>query len=671
MTSNARRNLGEEKLAGDIFDPIFAPDLVGRLLDNADRRNLRKVSKRFNKGVFDNMQCVDVPELQPELRAMRSEPEPCKNTAKVIYNPEKGIQRAIMCAIMSTGQLHVYVKTEHLDPFLASESVKCFDRNYKLELTLLYPKAQQKPPSQPNLYCRGGFRALALTCVDATELEAMRQSESLECKKTRVWYNPEENVQHAIMCAIISVDQELHVYVNQEHLTDFLPSESVKCFDKNYKLRLTLLYPRAQRDPPPRGRLRCAGGFRALKGGLAIDGRLSRGQEGVQVVRFTGNTHVAEKAFWGNQSLIELLDVNTIQEIHDNAFDSCDRLREVGDMPALRTIGDRAFRYTRLTQLGDMPSLTTIGVGAFEGTKLTNVSNMPALTTIGVRAFYGTPLTNLDMRALTTIGDGAFRGTKLTHLNMPALTTIGVSAFYGTPLTNLDMRALTTIGDSAFRGTKLTHLNMPALKTIGPRAFERTPLTNLGDMTNLTTIGYGAFAGTQLTNVNMPTLEEIGMGAFQDNTQLTNVHMPALKEIGDRAFWGTPLQELGDMPKLTTIGHGAFIGTQLTNVNMRALKEIGVSAFYDTPLTQLVNMPELGKIAYRAFQGCTDLETVHLPKTLKDVGFDAFDGCPLGQLSVEPGAEFVCECTSLASKLQALDNVHVESLTSGVQISTV
>ena len=78
---------------------------------------------------------------------MRSESEPCKNTAKVIYNTEKGIQRAIMCAIMSTGQLHVYVKTEHLDPFLASESVKCFDRNYALRLTLLYPIQGAAKPS--------------------------------------------------------------------------------------------------------------------------------------------------------------------------------------------------------------------------------------------------------------------------------------------------------------------------------------------------------------------------------------------------------------------------------------------------------------------------------------------------------------------------------------------
>ena len=453
----------------DIFDPdlagdIFHPDLVGGLLDNADRRNLRKVSKRFNRAFFNSMQCADDKELQSELHAMRSEPEPCKNTAKVIYNSEKGIQRAIMCAIMS-------------------------------------------------------------------------------------------------------VDQKLHVYVNQEHLTDFLPSESVKCFDRNYALRLTLLCGGDPQGVLQPGELRCAGGFRALKGGWARNGRL-RDREGVQVVRFTGNTHVAHNAFVDNESLMELLDVNTIEYINPRAFQRCSALAQLGDLSSLKTIGKSAFYGTQLTQLGDMRALTDIGGAAFVYTPLTQLGDMPKLETIGDWAFGITPLTQL--------GD------------MPALITIGNNAFFGTPLTQLgDLSALKTIGDLAFRGTQLTQL---------------------GDMRSLETIGDGAFEGTQLT-------------------------------------------QLGDMRSLETIGHGAFKRTQLT---------------------QLVNMPELRTISYRAFQGCTDLETVHLPKTLTHVGFDAFDGCPLGQLSVETGADFVCGCLSLASKLQALDNVHVEYVTSyRVQISTV
>ena len=495
---------------------IIADINIGRFLNNEQNRNLSQVSKAFNQAFFNNLKfnlkCADAQELQKELQGMRKEPEPCKNTAKVIFNPEKGMQRAIMCAIMSVDQkLHVYVNTGDLETFLASESVKCFDKNYALELTLLYP-TQQTPPSKPEqLYCHGDFHALALTCVDTKELEKMRQSKSLECRNgTRVWYNPEENMRYAIMCAIISVDQTLHLYVNQEHLTQFLSSESVKCFDSNYALELTLLYPVAQQDPPLRPEeLRCAGGFRPLKVASARHGRLQN-QEGVQVVRFTGNTYVDEGAFDFNESLMELWDVNTIEDIHFGAFRYCSALAQLGDLSALKTIGDCAFEYTRLAKLGDMPSLTTIGE----------------------RAFQETPLTQLgDMKNLTTIGNSAFADTQLTQLrDMPLLTTIGDFAFLRTPLEKLGhMKNLTTIGYSAFAHTPLEKLgDLSALKTIGKMAFEDTRLTQLCTIPLLTTIGESAFEGCE---------------------QLEIVHLPkALKFVDKDAFLKCPLGHLTVQP---------------------------------------------------------------------------------------------------------------------------
>ena len=138
---------------------------IGRFMDNAQNRNLRLVSKAFNQAFFDNLKCAGAQELQSELQDMRKEPEPCKNTAKVIYKPERGLQRAIMCAIMSKNEahspdLHVYLFKDHLETFktfMDSKSVKCFDKNYKLALTLLSPPNVQQDPL--NLHCHGGFRA--------------------------------------------------------------------------------------------------------------------------------------------------------------------------------------------------------------------------------------------------------------------------------------------------------------------------------------------------------------------------------------------------------------------------------------------------------------------------------------------------------------------------------
>jgi hypothetical protein len=46
------------------------------------------------------------------------------------------------------------------------------------------------------------------------------------------------------------------------------------------------------------------------------------------------------------------------------------------------------------------------------------------------------------------------------------------------------------------------------------------------------------------------------------------------------------------------------------------------------------------------------LEIVHLPKTLESVGKDAFENCPLGDLTVDSGANFECRCADLANRLR-------------------
>ena len=351
-----------------------------------------------------------------------------------------------------------------------------------------------------------------LECVDAEELKNMRK-EPEPCRNTaKVFFNPEKGIQRAIICAIMSPDNKLHVYVNRHDLVKPEVSESVKCFDQRYALELTLLYPATEDEPPQPGELRCIGGFRALKGGLASDGRLQN-QEGVEVVRFTGNTSVPPHAFSGYKSLMELLDVNT-----------------------LTTIGDFAFLGTSLTELGDLSALETIGFAAFHDTLLTQLVDMPSLTTIENRAFQDTRLAKLgDLSALKTIGLAAFQGTQLTQL-----------------------------------------VNMPELTTIGNRAFQDTRLAKLGDLS-------------------------------------------ALETIGDFAFKGTQLTQLVDMPELTTIGNSAF-------------------------------------------EGCEHLEIVHLPKALKYVEKYAFLKCPLGQLTVEPGAIFECRCDTLSKMLRKLKGVTLSTL---------
>ena len=531
MTTRAR--YGEKPAT--IQEIIFDPDLnIGRFMEKKENHNLRLVSKGFNRAFYDDLKCADAQELQSELQDMRKEPEPCKNTAKVIYKPETGLQRAIMCAIMSKNEA--------------------------------------------------------------------RSSD---------------------------LHQDLHVYLFKDHLETFMDSESVKCFDKNYKLQLTLLSPpNVQQDPL---NLHCHGGFRAREYRVAEEGRYP---DDAEVVRFTGNTYVAERgegsgSFRRNSKLIALLDMSTLKTIGYGAFCYCSLSEIVDDMPEVTHIYDHAFALSGLTRLGNMPNLKVIHPHAF--------SSCEDLEQLGA------------VEALTEIKESAFLGCQqLTQLKLPNVATIGAHAFKGCE--------------------RLEQLDMPSVKTIGDRAFERCNLfAHRLDMPSVETIGNSAFEGCSLFELKMPNVETIGNSAFKGCERLEQLDMLNVKTIGDSAFSGCRLlKQPGETHHLTEIGREAFAGCRFKELNVQSLLKMGAYAFSGcNELMHLGNMSKLTEIGPSAFLICVQLNKLHLPKALNSVGNNAFEGCPLGEITVEPGADFECHCNYLANKLSRLKGIQVNRLQAG------
>ena len=138
--------------------------------------------------------------------------------------------------------------------------------------------------------------------------------------------------------------------------------------------------------------------------------------------------------------------------------------------PAIKTIGARAFAWTKLTSLdlSEATSLVEIGDSAFFGTDLGGTLVIPAtVMTIGAAAFYSIKLTGTLKvgPAVKTIGASAFAYTKLTGLDLSEATSlveIMDNAFYATDLggTLVIPATVTTIGDDAFEDTKLTGLDL-------------------------------------------------------------------------------------------------------------------------------------------------------------------------------------------------------------------
>ena len=304
-----------------------------------------------------------------------------------------------------------------------------------------------------------------LECVNAKELEIMRQSQVPPCKNTaRVMYKSDMNMQRAIMCAIMSPDNKLHVYVDQDDLAEL--SESVECFDQHYALELALLY--KYPDPPPSRpeELRCAGGFRPLEVQVAEEGIF---EEAVGVVRFGGNTTVEDVYRQNdNWNLVALLDVSELINIRSHAFAHCIRLSYVvGDMQNLHFIGRRAFAHcTSLRRLGHMPELDFIEEAAFMNCVKLLQFDAPNITTISNHAF-------AQCRSLAQLGD------------MPLLKTIENGAFLRCEsLAQISFgknSCLRKIGEHAFKKcANLQKVRLPnTLRRVHGGAFEGCPLREL------------------------------------------------------------------------------------------------------------------------------------------------------------------------------------------------
>ena len=282
-------------------DAIANPDLkIPGLLSKADRRRLRTVSKEF---YHPGRKCLDA----DELKAMRSETKPCKNTARVMYNPEKGIQRALMCAIMSVDkELHVDVEEGHWNKFQENESVKCFDDNYALRVTVLRDverDVQSAELAKQTLKCKGGYRELETAFVEVRP------------DRVPIWGNPKPQYSHHRWLDMVSKVQT----VRFRREPTVIPA-------------MTFL------------------GHRSL----------------LELPQMPMVKTVEEMAFAGCVNLEHVGRMESIEKVENEAWACCHKLRDAPVMPNLEVIRDYAFSHCSSLLRVDIPEkVTQVGQGAF------------------------------------------------------------------------------------------------------------------------------------------------------------------------------------------------------------------------------------------------------------------------------------------------------------------
>lgn len=212
-----------------------------------------------------------------------------------------------------------------------------------------------------------------------------------------------------------------------------------------------------------------------------------------------------------------------------------------------------------------------------------------------------------------------------------------------------DGSGVTWIGDHAFRFcTNLKTIeNIPStLQDIQKWCFEGTALESVDlSNTNVTIMQDGVFYNnTSLTSIQLPNkLENFWDNAFYGCKALNNIVMPStVVGIYNNVFEGsTSLSNVKLNEGCTTLGHHVFKNCPLAEVTFpNSLTSIGEWAFEGTTLKTVdLSNTHITSLSTGSFYNCTQLSDVKLPKTLTDIGNNAFFCSVIASITFPPSLQ--------------------------------
>lgn len=311
-------------------------------------------------------------------------------------------------------------------------------------------------------------------------------------------------------------------------------------------------------------------------------------------------------------------------EIATQGFENCKNITQVVIPADIAQIKDRAFyNCTSLYGVAIRGSkLVDINTWAFFNTTSLGVTFLPSsLQVIDEYAFYSSGITSI-------YGPSATTASSLNGL------VINTSAFsYCSSLYEFKLKP-TILGSNAFYGcTKLVSIDLTSLQ-LGACGI---PANSFATCTSLTTV---LLPSTLRNNTTM----HIGSEAFRNCTSLSNFTLPTITSenslyttyfsMEDMAFQNcTSLTSITIPHQIMDIPYSAFKGcTSLETVTFDGeCKATGIymDAFYGcNKLKTITNFPQtITFIDNYAFKDCWVLESLTIPASVTDIGYQAFYGC--------------------------------------------